>query len=120
MWLQTTLNQFEPIQEARAADEERAYIDRQRWLRTCLTRLGPIGDTLTATKALAGRPYEAGWAGMIDSVTEAWEEVHAALDKAEPNTAPSSTVPGVAQAALATLSAPFLRSALRECEIAHY
>jgi hypothetical protein len=82
IWLQTALNQFERIQQARAADEERAYIDHQRWLRTCLTRLGPTGDTLTATSALAGRPYDAGWAGMVEAVTEAWEEVHAALDEA--------------------------------------
>src|SRR4051794_24513550 len=36
MWMQTLLNELKPIENARAANNEREYVDRQRWMRTCL------------------------------------------------------------------------------------
>ena len=77
-WMQTLLNELQPLQQARAANDDRIYRDRQRWIRTALAVSG-LRAELPATVALSNRPHEEGWAGMVDTVDKAWEEIHDAL-----------------------------------------
>jgi hypothetical protein len=78
MWMQTLLNELTPVTEARAANSERDYGDRQRWMLTCLAA-GALRDALPITQAVAERPFSEPWAGMDELREQARQELHEKL-----------------------------------------
>jgi ABC-type nickel/cobalt efflux system permease component RcnA len=81
MWMQTLLNEVQPTLNARAADEQKVYEDRQRWMLTCLATAG-LRRTLPATQELAERPFSEPWKGMVELADRARAELHNALEHA--------------------------------------
>ena len=64
MWMHTILNHVDPLAALRAADDQRAYDEKQRWMQTCLAR-GGLRDDLPITRALTEREFAEPWEGMI-------------------------------------------------------
>jgi hypothetical protein len=79
IWMQTILNHVDPLAALRAAEDERAYVEKQRWMQTCLAR-GGLRDDLPITKALTEREFAEPWEGMIELRDEAREELFRKLD----------------------------------------
>ena len=79
MWLQTLLNELVPLQEEELRPHERGYLDRQRWIRTCLA-VGGLRYRLPETAALSDRPFVGGSQDVVDAVDRAWQEIHHVLE----------------------------------------
>lgn len=78
MWMQTLLNELDPLTQARAAEDRQKYEDRQRWMLTALSA-GALRETLPTVRSLAERPFGS-WSGFDDFRERARQELHRAIE----------------------------------------
>lgn len=80
MWMQTLLNPIPGIADARFADNEALYEDRQRWMLSGLATAG-LRERLPETRALAERPFSEPYGpGIVELTKRARRELHDALE----------------------------------------